>query len=317
MWGSASSSRSSAAGYSFHTGFVVAAIGMAIGLLVYVPLRGLVRTAQTSSPKDPIPTAQLWQPALVLAAFIAFVAIAWTQHWIIPANMARWVAGVAALCYFAVILTSRHAEPHERRRMTAYIPMWLCSVLFWSMFMQIFSVLPVLMQSGRIDFGDFPLVDFKPPWVFSINPVWVMALALVFAAVWNALGDRAPAAPVKFAIGLTAIGVAFLLFVVTIGKASATIGLYALIGVLGLFSLGEVNQHPDRGAALPLPGDRLGPGRRDRRALHAGECHRLLRHPRRGRARLRCPPVGTEPPPDQDDGWGPPTWCPTDPCVRD
>ena len=49
-------------------------------------------------------------------------------------------------------------------------------------------------------------------WVNSINPIFVIVLSGVFAAIWTRLGDRAPSAPVKFSLGAIAIvlGIALL-----------------------------------------------------------------------------------------------------------
>ena len=49
-------------------------------------------------------------------------------------------------------------------------------------------------------------------WVQSINPVFIIVLAGVFAALWTRLGDREPSTPVKFALSTILMGVAFLLF---------------------------------------------------------------------------------------------------------
>ena len=45
-----------------------------------------------------------------------------------------------------------------------------------------------------------------------INPVFIIVLAGVFAAMWTKLGDRQPSTPIKFALGTAIMGVAFLLF---------------------------------------------------------------------------------------------------------
>lgn len=50
-------------------------------------------------------------------------------------------------------------------------------------------------------------------WVNSINPIFIIVFAPVFAALWTKLGTRQPATPVKFGIGIVLIGIAFLLFI--------------------------------------------------------------------------------------------------------
>jgi proton-dependent oligopeptide transporter, POT family len=57
------------------------------------------------------------------------------------------------------------------------------------------------------------------PWVQSINPVFIIVLSGVFAAIWTQLGHRQPATPLKFAAGTMTMGLAFLLFLPFVGAA--------------------------------------------------------------------------------------------------
>ena len=45
-------------------------------------------------------------------------------------------------------------------------------------------------------------MPFPSAWYQALNPLFVIVLAPVFAALWLRLGARQPSAPVKFAIGL-------------------------------------------------------------------------------------------------------------------
>ena len=48
-------------------------------------------------------------------------------------------------------------------------------------------------------------------WVQSINPVFIIVLAGVFATLWTRLGDRAPVTPVKFGAATILMGAGVLL----------------------------------------------------------------------------------------------------------
>ena len=77
-------------------------------------------------------------------------------------------------------------------------------------------------------------------WVQSINPVFIIILAGVFAAVWTKLGDRQPSTPVKFALGTMIMGVAFLLFLPFAGGGPNSTPLIGLIGILFVFTIAEL-----------------------------------------------------------------------------
>jgi POT family proton-dependent oligopeptide transporter len=77
-------------------------------------------------------------------------------------------------------------------------------------------------------------------WVQSINPVFIMILSLVYAAVWTRLGDRQPSSPVKFALGTIIMGVAFLLFIPMASTEPNSAPLLGLIGVIFVFTNAEL-----------------------------------------------------------------------------
>ena len=55
--------------------------------------------------------------------------------------------------------------------------------------------------------------SFPSSWFQSVQPVFVIILAPVFAWLWRWLGRREPSSPAKFAYGLLFVGLAFLLLV--------------------------------------------------------------------------------------------------------
>ena len=100
---------------------------------------------------------------------------------------------LASVAYFVVILGSKRITSDERSRVVAFIPMFITSAVFWSLYQQQFTVLTVYSaeQLNRNLFG----WEMPVSWVQSINPVFIMILSLVFAALWTKLGDRQPLDP--------------------------------------------------------------------------------------------------------------------------
>ena len=83
-----------------------------------------------------------------------------------------------------------------------------------------------------------------PSWVQSINPVFIIVFAGVFAAMWTRLGSRQPSTPVKFALGTIFMGVAFLLFLPFAGGGPNSTPLLWLVLILFWFTMAELCLSP-------------------------------------------------------------------------
>jgi POT family proton-dependent oligopeptide transporter len=228
----------------FHYGFGLAAIGMAAGLTQYAFGRRNLSPDANVVP-NPLPAAR--RPVVVAAAAGAValaVALVWTGV-ITPANLSTVtvvVIAVAAVTYFVVILTSKRVDAVERGRVTSFIPMFLASFVFFALFQQQFTVV-ILYADQRLDRTLFGW-EMPVPWVNSINPVFIILLAGAFAALWTRLGPRQPSSPVKFALGTTVMGLAFLAFLPWSGGTGNTTPLVALVAVLLLFTVAELMLSP-------------------------------------------------------------------------
>ena len=76
-------------------------------------------------------------------------------------------------------------------------------------------------------------------WVNSINPIFIIALAGVFAALWTKLGSRQPVTPLKFGAGTALMGVAFFCFLPMPGGEN-TAPVLGLAGILLVFTVAEL-----------------------------------------------------------------------------
>ncbi|HZX04832.1 oligopeptide:H+ symporter, partial [Kribbella sp.] len=152
------------------------------------------------------------------------------------------ISAVAAVVYFAVILRSKQITDIERRRVQAFIPLFIASAAFWSLYQQQFTVVTIYSDQ-RLDrnvFGWQMPVSF----VQSINPVMIIVLSGVFAALWTKLGPRQPSTPIKFSLGLAVMGVAFLLFLTMAGGGPNSAPLLGLAGILLVFTIAELLLSP-------------------------------------------------------------------------
>ncbi|MCT2584438.1 peptide MFS transporter [Actinophytocola gossypii] len=228
----------------FHYGFGLAAVGMAAGLVQYAFGRRHLGPDANVVP-NPLPHAGRALVAGGAAAVVAVIVLLVLTGVITPANLATVTVVliiVAAVGYFAVILSSGRITDVERRRVFSFVPMFLASFVFWSLFQQQFTVV-VIYTDQRLDRTFFGW-EMPVPWVNSINPVFIILLAGVFAALWTKLGPRQPSTPIKFAVGTTVMGLAFLLFLPWAGGEGNTTPLLALVAILLLFTIAELMLSP-------------------------------------------------------------------------
>ena len=230
--------------YGFHWGFGLAAVGMTLGLIQYSFGRKNLPEEARRVP-NPLPRSQYRRVILIgVAALVALVALVLVG--VIRADNLSTIVIIAtlaaAIAYFTLILSSRRITATERSRVWAFLPLFIASVAFWALYQQQFTVLTVY-SDVRLDRHIFGW-EMPVPWVQSINPVFIIVLSGVFAALWTALGRRQPSTPVKFALGTAIMGVAFLLFLPFAGGGENSTPLLAIIGILFVFTVAELLLSP-------------------------------------------------------------------------
>jgi POT family proton-dependent oligopeptide transporter len=230
--------------WGFHFGFGLAAIGMALGLVQYSLGRKNFPEETRHVPNPLEPGAGMRYVGLAALAVALVVVLSLTGIITLDrlATIVAWVSGLAAAAYFAVILSSREITHVERRRVYAFIPLFVASAVFWSLYQQQFTVVTIYSDK-RLDRDLFGW-EMPVSWVQSINPVFIILLAPLFAALWTKLGSRQPSTPLKFALGTAIMGLAFLLFVPMAGGGAASAPLLALVGILLVFTIAELLLSP-------------------------------------------------------------------------
>ena len=223
----------------FHWGFGLAAVGMFAGLVQYSMGRRRMPESTRVVP-HPLPATEARRYVAGLVAVIVVVVLLALTGLLSAGNLSDWVVGVtvaAALGYFALLLTSGGVSALEKSRVWAFVPLFITNAVFWSLYQQQFTVVTEFSDK-RLDRDLFGW-EMPVSWVQSINPVFIILLAPVFAAVWTRLGERQPSTPVKFALGTVAMGVAFLLFLLTPSGASS-VPLVGFAAIIVVFTIAEL-----------------------------------------------------------------------------
>jgi len=230
--------------WGFHVGFGAAAVGMAVGLTQYALTRKNL-PAEAHDVPNPLPSAQYVRWGLIVLAALVVVAGALVTGLVGPDNLADVMAGVAiaaSIAYFALLLTSARVDATERSRVLSFIPLYIASAAFWALFQQQFTVVAIYSEESldRTFFG----WTMPPSFVQSINPVFIIIFAGIFAAIWTKMGSRQPSSPLKFAAGLVVMGIAFLAFIPFSGGGPNSTPLLGLVLILFLFTCAELFLSP-------------------------------------------------------------------------
>jgi len=99
----------------------------------------------------------------------------------------------------------------EWKKMGAVVILFLFAALFWGAYEQAGSTLNLF--ADRFTRLSLLGVSFPSSWFQSVQPIFVILLAPVFAWLWTRLGPREPSSPAKFAWGLFFMGLSFLVLV--------------------------------------------------------------------------------------------------------
>ncbi|KZE63753.1 peptide transporter [Fictibacillus phosphorivorans] len=200
---------------SFHLGFGIAALGMLLGLIVFaVTKKKNLGLAGTYVP-NPLSPAEKKKVSLIVG--ISVVALAVILGTTIPAGIFTLdvfitLVGIFGITiptlYFIVMYRSPKTTATERSRIIAYIPLFIASVMFWAIQEQGSTILAVYADK-RTDL-EFAGITISPAWFQSLNPLFIIVLAPLFAWIWVKLGDRQPSVPKKFALSLLFAGLSFL-----------------------------------------------------------------------------------------------------------
>ena len=132
----------------------------------------------------------------------------------------------------------------ERKRSAAIGVLFVSSALFWAAFEQAGSSLSLFAERGT----DCRILGYAFPasWFQSVQPVFVIVLAPVFAWIWLAMRHREPSSPAKFSLGLLSGGLAFAILIPAayLVVSGSKVAPYWLIGTYLLQTLGELCLSP-------------------------------------------------------------------------
>ena len=243
----------------FKWGFLAAAIGMFLSLIVYITLKnkfligpngeqlGLVaagknhvseKTTIKKSASEQVKSFSLWALA---AGILAFVFYSYLDFDVIGTFIFTM-----SLILPAYVISDPSLSKIEKQRIAVIYIIAFFVIFFWAAFEQAGASLTYFAdeQTDRNIFGwTIPASYFQ-----SFNPVFVVAFAPLFSWLWLRLGNRnmEPASPIKQSLGLLflSLGYLFIAFGVKGLEPSTKVSIMWLTGLYFIHSMGELMLSP-------------------------------------------------------------------------
>ena len=240
---------------NWHVGFGAAGIGMVFGLIQYVAGAKYLGDAglHPAPAASPAAAAALKTRATIggASALVAIVAIALGMYsGALPisakqvADGAGYVLLAIVVVFFGWLFFAADWTPAERRRLCAIGVLFVASAIFWSEFEQAGSTLNLFADRATrtsVLGWTFPSSYFQ-----SLQPLFIIAFAPVFAYLWVRLGRREPSSPAKFGLGLLFVGSGFALLIVAakLAESGITVAPWWLVATYLLHTFGELSLSP-------------------------------------------------------------------------
>ncbi len=218
----------------YRYGFMLAGIGMILGLLV-LSLFGKVLGDKGGPPPE-----RKGATTFAGVTIACLVAIPLMYSLLLKRELvgnALLILGIGIALY--LLGFGLKSERIVRDRIIALLILLLCNVAFWASFEQAGNSLNFFaadhIRHLRLDFLDWTMVpeDFQ-----SVNAIGIVILGPVFAALWVKL-DRMklnPSIPAKFGLGLIQVGLGFGLLLVGMQTADAD-GKIPWLWLVGLYTI--------------------------------------------------------------------------------
>ena len=191
--------------YGWSYGFGAAGIGMLIGLLTFVSGKKLLLGKGESNLPEFLEkkTFGIKNEWLIYGGSVLSITIVWqmVQSHSVVQNLLIIAGGISFIyiTYYAITQLDKIA----RERLIALTILIIFTIVFWALFEQAYTSLN-LFADRILDRGTIPAGNF-----LSLNALFIVLFAPVFAWLWVKLGKYNPNTAIKFSIALLFVGLGF------------------------------------------------------------------------------------------------------------
>ncbi|MCB1607093.1 MAG: oligopeptide:H+ symporter [Xanthomonadales bacterium] len=203
--------------YGYRWGFFSAGVGMIIGLIVFQIVKGWLGHVG-KAPEGKTGFAPMVQVFIACAVMVAPVYFLLSKSDVLGVLLIVMMLGLVGYFIWSGI---QSGEKEQLHRYIAMLILFAANILFWALFEQAGSSLNFLARDF-VQMPDVSIFGWTPTFeVFqSVNPIFILILAPVFAGLWPALdrGQMNPSIPRKFAYGLVGAALGFYVLVFAISN---------------------------------------------------------------------------------------------------
>ncbi|MCP8714986.1 peptide MFS transporter [Staphylococcus arlettae] len=238
--------------FGFHGGFLIAAIGMLCGLILYAVKRKKNLGLAGLNVPNPLTKPEIKRVALitviVLILFGLYLFILHLNNALTLGNFSVLITflGIVLPIYIVVnMLVSKQVTKDEKSRVWSYVPLYIASVAFWMIQEQGSTILASFAdKKTQLEMSELTggLIDFSIPasWAQSLNPIFIVLLAPVFATLWVKLGKHNPLTVNKFAYGTIIAGLSYIVMIIPLQSGVELVNPLWLVLSFLLITIGEL-----------------------------------------------------------------------------
>ncbi len=147
-------------------------------------------------------------------------------------------AGCFLCCRYRPLRSFALRGTEDGKRIAAIGVLFIAAMIFFAIFEQMGTSMALF--ADRMTENTLFGAEFPSAWYQSINPIFVIMLAPVFAWIWMRLGSRQPSPAFKFALGLMFVSASFVLMIPA-AKLAAD-GKVSPLWLCGLFFLQTIGE---------------------------------------------------------------------------
>jgi POT family proton-dependent oligopeptide transporter len=229
----------------YHVGFLIPAVLMGVALAIYVGLSRQTLSGVGRTVAQPLTRAESLRWAIIgsvglVAVVSLFVAVTGQGEagLKVLSDSMPLVCVAIAVALFVYFLRDVRLESHERSRIAAYAPLFVAGTCFFALSEQQGSTIALIIDQDVITtIGGF---EIPASWFQSVNPLAIIVLSPVFAALWTRLGHRQPSPVTKIGVGLIIACLGFVVLSVPYLLGFTSISPVWVVAAMVLITVGEL-----------------------------------------------------------------------------
>lgn len=239
----------------WHMGFMVGGIGMVLGLIQFALGGSFLGNAGITPPGAKTPEALAvakkrgFTAGLVTVVIIGAAVVLANSGMITispesVSNAFGLLLFLVTIVFFTWLFGFNSWTSSERNKLIVVGIFFVATIFFFSAFEQAGSTLNLFAE--RDTNNTFLGMDFPASWYQSLNALFIIALAPVFAWLWIWLGSKEPSSPTKFACGLLFVSLGFavmILAALAAGNGTLVSPMWLVVTYL-LHTIGELCLSP-------------------------------------------------------------------------